>query len=138
MRDMVCSVLYPASLAVSCASAACPESALAPSLVAAEADFAAGSWVVAVVTAIPNSSKIAPKTALSQKVRAVASAPASKSGAPRVCRILRQCHLENTMDRPEHGASASSRRGGDDKAEIPAVQPVWVRQARGGEDQQEA
>src|ERR1700730_4218340 len=138
MRDMVCSVLYPASLAVSCASAACSESALhhpwwPRRLISPRAR---GWWPSLLPYQIPP--KLHPKTALSQKVRAVASAPASKSGAPRVCRILRQCHLENTMDRPEHGASASSRRGGDDKAEIPAVQPVWVRQARGGEDQQEA
>jgi hypothetical protein len=91
MRDMVCNAPYPASLAVSCASAACSDTVLAPSLVAAEADFVARSSAVVVVTAIPTSSKTVSKNSLGQKVSTAVQTRASERAATRVCLAPENC-----------------------------------------------
>src|SRR5580704_14041606 len=72
MRDMVCSALEPASLAVSSTLAAASDTVLAPSLAAAETDFVAGSTVV-VVAAIPISSEN--RTQKQHYVRSLARCP---------------------------------------------------------------
>src|SRR5271157_2120887 len=128
---MVCSVLDPASLAISFASATRSETVFAPSRVVAPVDLVSGSWAVVVVTAIPNSSKMAPK-ASGQKVSTAASALQANAALRDFDAQSRQCRLENSIDCPEYGACARGRRGGDDKAEIPAAQPDRARQDRGG------